>query len=275
MVDDPTTYGRIAAANALSDIYAVGGRPLTAMALAAFPPGMEQELVAVLNGGAEKVAEAGAVIVGGHTVEDEEPKYGLAVTGIVDPNRMLTTVGARPGDRLVLTKPIGTGVLTTALKGEVLTEADIASAISSMQHLNSAILELIPSVEIHACTDITGFGLLGHAAELAEASEINLAIDTTALPLYPRVREMIDLGLVPAGSHRNREFYRDRVAAADKVSPEQWDILTDPQTSGGLLLAVSPNDIDNLLTRLKNLGEPGWVIGEVDKKTSCETVRIL
>jgi len=244
------------------------------MALAAFPPGMEQDLVEVLNGGAEKVAEAGAVIVGGHTVEDEEPKYGLAVTGLVDPRRMLSTVGARPGDQLVLTKPLGTGVLTTALKGEVLKEADIATAISSMQNLNNAILDIMPAVPVHACTDITGFGLLGHAVELAEASEVSLTLESEALPLYPRVHEMISLGLIPAGSHRNREFYRDRVATPDSVSAEQWDILADPQTSGGLLLAVPADDIGKLLSLLQGQGGTGWVVGEVGDKDSVGRVRI-
>ncbi len=263
VVDDPADYGRIAAANAISDIYAIGGRPLTAMNLVAFPPGREDELVALLNGGAEKVAEAGATIVGGHTIEDAEPKFGLAVTGLVDPRKMFSTVGARPGDRLVLTKPLGTGILATAFKGGVLEAIDLAPAVAGMIRLNRLASELMLRHGASACTDITGFGLLGHGAEMAEASGVCLRIDLAALPLYPKVREMAECGLIPAGSHRNREFYLPKVAGGERLPAAALDLLADPQTSGGLLIALPPERVSQLLADLAAGGEQGWVIGEV------------
>lgn len=264
VVDDPRSYGRIAAANALSDIYAMGGRPLTALSLVGFPACLDRSiLVEILRGGVEKVKEAGAVIVGGHTVEDEEPKVGLAVTGLVDPARMVSTVGARPGDRLVLTKPLGTGILATALKGEVLTETDMREAIVGMESLNRAACEAMLAVGVHACTDITGFSLLGHALELAEASGVLVELDAAALPVYPQAREMAAMGLVPAGSYNNREFYLPKVVDAQNLAPEVLDLLADPQTSGGLLIAVPAERLDALLAALTNRGAKGWVVGGV------------
>lgn len=263
VVDDPADYGRIAAANALSDIYAMGGKPLTAMNLVAFPAGREDDLVLLLNGGAEKVAEAGATIVGGHTIEDAEPKFGLSVTGLVDPRRMVTTVGARPGDRLVLTKPLGTGILATALKGGALTAAEMAAAIAGMIRLNRLASEAMQQVGVSACTDITGFGLLGHAAELAEASQVCLQLDLAALPLYPQVREMAACGLIPGGSYKNREFYLPKVVDGDRLGVEALDLLADPQTSGGLLIALAAEKVETLLSKLQAGGERGWIIGEV------------
>jgi selenide,water dikinase len=263
IVDDPADYGRIAAANALSDIYAVGGRPLTALNLCGFPKGMEDTLVKVLNGGAEKVAEAGAVIVGGHTVEDAEPKYGLAVTGLVDPRKMVTTAGGKSGDILILTKPLGTGILATALKGGVISPQEMDAAVQGMKQLNRVILDLLPDFQIHACTDITGFGLIGHGSEMAQASKLRLNFQFDALPLYPRVLEMADNGLVPGGSHRNREFYLPQVINGDLLSHEQLDILADPQTSGGLLLAVPVDQATAILQQLDDRGTPGWQVGHL------------
>jgi len=264
IIDDPRSFGRIAAANALSDIYAMGGRPLTAMNLVGFPRCLEHEvLVEILQGGAEKVHEAGAVIVGGHTVDDDEPKYGLAVTGLVDPAKLVTTVGARPGDRLVLTKPLGTGILATAIKGEVLTEADLKDAIAGMTTLNRAASEAMLAVGVSACTDITGFGLLGHALELAEASRVGIVIDTGALHIYPQVLDMAAIGLVPAGSYNNRQHYLPQVIDRDQLPPELVDILADPQTSGGLLIAVAPERLAQLQAQLSARGCNGWVVGEV------------
>jgi len=264
IVDDPATFGRIAAANALSDLYAMGAKPLTALNLVGFPSCLEREvLVAILRGGAEKLAEAGAVLVGGHTVEDDEPKYGLAVTGLVDPARLVSTVGARPGDRLILTKPLGTGILATALKGEVINEAQMAEAILGMETLNRAASEAMLEVGVHACTDITGFGLLGHSLEMAEASGVGLVIETGSLHIYPLVLEMAAMGLVPAGSYHNREHYLPHVVDRDRLSPELVDILADPQTSGGLLMAVSPDHHDALHAALQSRGVTGWTIGAV------------
>jgi selenide,water dikinase len=263
IVDDPESYGRIAAANALSDIYAMGGTPLTALSLVGFPACLDRSiLVAILRGCADKVREAGAVIVGGHTVEDDEPKIGLAVTGLVHPARLISTRGARPGDLLVLTKPLGTGILATALKGEVLTEGDLRVAIAGMQTLNRAASETMQAVGVSAATDVTGFGLLGHALELAEASAVGLEIDEAALPYYPRALEMAALGLIPGGSYRNRDYYLPRVEAGG-LSPNGLDLLADPQTSGGLLIAVAEKRIGELLTGLNERGANGWVIGRV------------
>ena len=264
VVDDPRSYGRIAAANALSDIYAMGGRPLTVMNLVGFPACLEQEvLVDILKGGAEKVSEAGAVIVGGHTVDDDEPKYGLAVTGLVDPARLITTAGARAGDQLVMTQPLGTGILATALKGEVITAEQMADAIRDMETLNRTASEVMLQVGVNACTDITGFGLLGHALELAGASRIGVEIDSAALHIYPRVMELAAIGLVPVGSYRNREHYLPQVVNREQVTPELVDILADPQTSGGLLMAVAADKWDALTRQLAAAGCGAFPIGQV------------
>ncbi len=264
VVDDPRSYGRIAAANALSDIYAMGARPLTALSLVGFPACLDRAiLVEILRGGVEKVKEAGAVIVGGHTVDDDEPKVGLAVTGLVNPAKMVSTVGASPGDALVLTKPLGTGILATALKGELLTEADMREAIIGMETLNRAACEAMLEVGVHACTDITGFSLMGHALELAEASGVLVEIDAAALPVYPQAREMAAMGLVPAGSYSNRDHYLPQVLEGQSLPPEVLDILADPQTSGGLLIAVAAERLEDLLAGLRKRGANGWVIGRV------------
>lgn len=265
VVDDPRTYGRIAAANSLSDIYATGGRPLTALNMVGFPKCLDREiLIEILTGGAEKVAEAGAVIAGGHTVEDDEPKYGLAVTGLVDPLRMVTTVGANPGDLLLLTKPLGTGILASSLKGEVVSEGEISEAIAGMESLNRSASKAMMQVGVSACTDITGFGLLGHAAELAEASNVCLALEFERLPIYPLVLEMVQQGLIPAGSYKNREHYLPQVANREELSAEQLDILADPQTSGGLLIAVAPAKLEALQLALQERNVKAPVVGCVE-----------
>ena len=264
VVDDPRHYGRIAAANALSDIYAMGATPLTALSLVAFPACLDKAiLVEILRGCSEKVLEAGAVIVGGHTVEDDEPKIGLAVTGLVDPARLVSTVGARPGDLLVLTKPLGTGLLTTALKGEVLSEAELAEAIAGMGTLNRAAAEAMLEVGIAACTDVTGFGLLGHALELAAASEVLVELDAAALPAYPGAREMAEMGLVPAGSYNNRDHYLPRVLDAAALDRATLDLLADPQTSGGLLMVVAAERYTSLHEALTKRGVRSWTIGRI------------
>ncbi|MBE0501523.1 MAG: selenide, water dikinase SelD [Desulfuromonadales bacterium] len=264
IVNDPNIYGRIAAANALSDIYAMGGRPITALNLIGFPKCLGQEiLVAVLTGGAEKVHEAGAVIVGGHTVDDDEPKYGLSVTGLVDPARLITTAGARPGDRLLLTKPLGTGILATALKGGVLTEADMREAIDGMMTLNRVASETMQTIGVHACTDITGFGLLGHALELARASRVGIVLQGEQLPVYPQVFEMAAIGLIPEGGYNNRSHYLSGVFNRDDLKATVLDILTDPQTSGGLLISVAADKEEALTQALGTGGCRAWSIGRV------------
>jgi selenide,water dikinase len=247
----------------------MGGSPLTALSLVGFPACLDRSiLVEILLGGVEKVKEAGAVIVGGHTVDDEEPKVGLAVTGLVDPAKLVSTVGARPGDALVLTKPLGTGILATALKGEVLTEADMREAIAGMETLNRAACEAMLAVGVHACTDITGFSLMGHALELAEASGVLVELEAAALPVYPQAREMAAMGLIPAGSYSNRDYYLPRVLEGQNLAPDVLDILADPQTSGGLLMAVAAERLDALLAALRQGGANGWVIGRVGEASA-------
>ncbi len=264
IVDDPRTYGRIAAANALSDIYAMGGKPLTVMNLVGFPACLEHDvLVEILKGGADKIQEAGAVIVGGHTVEDDEPKYGLAVTGLVDPKKLVTTAGAQPGDALVLTKPLGTGILATALKGEVIKEEQMADAIHDMQTLNKAASQAMLEVGVNACTDVTGFGLLGHLLELAEASRVGIEMDASALHIYPQVMDLAAIGLVPVGSYRNREHYLPKVVNREQVKAEIVDIIADPQTSGGLVISVEQGRLEKLTAQLESAGCHAFIIGRI------------
>ncbi|SEA55452.1 selenophosphate synthase [Desulfuromusa kysingii] len=265
VVDDPYIYGQIAAANALSDLFAIGSRPLTALNLVSFPVGCLDAdiLVKILQGGAERVHAAGAVVAGGHSIEDDEPKYGLCVTGIVDPQKMVTTCGCQVGDQLYLTKPLGTGLLTTALRGEILTETDIAVAIAGMVSLNKEAAEVMLKVGVSACTDITGFGLIGHASEMAEASGVRLKIFVNDLPAYPQALDMAEMGLVPAGSHRNRDFYSPCLDGRDGCDPLSLDLLSDAQTSGGLLIAVAKGKVDLFEQELTAAGLPVYRVGEV------------
>ncbi len=276
VVNDPYKYGAIVAANALSDIYTVGGRPLTALNLIGFPAcslGTDL-LTAILQGGADKLIEAETALIGGHTVEDDEPKYGLAVTGLVDPRKMVTTVGCRPGDRLILTKPLGTGILSTALKGEVLSEAQMSEAIEGMMTLNRRAAEAMLAVGVSACTDVTGFGLLGHGLEMAEASGVRMVLEGSALPAYPRVLEMAGMGLVPAGSYTNREYYLPRIVGGESLPWEIIDLLADPQTSGGLLIAVPPGKAAELSRRLQDAGCGAFSIGEAEEGVAG-TLRVV
>lgn len=265
VVDDPYRYGQIAAANSLSDVYAMGAKPLTALNIVCFPVNCldDSVLVKILRGGAERVHAAGAVVAGGHSIEDDEPKYGLSVTGTVDPQLMKTTCGARPGDQILLTKPLGTGLLTTALKGEVLTENDLVEAIDGMVTLNKRASEVMMEVGASASTDITGFGLIGHAAEMAEASQVGFRLFMSRLPHYPQALEMAEIGLVPVGSHRNQKFYLSRCHQPRPVDPLSIDLLCDPQTSGGLLLTLPSEKLEQCLAALQQVGEKAWHIGEV------------
>lgn len=265
VVDDPYSYGQIAAANSLSDIFAIGARPLTAMNIVCFPINCldPDVLVKILQGGAERVHAAGAVMAGGHSIEDDEPKYGLSVTGLVDPKCMMTTCGCESGDLLYLTKPLGTGLLTTALKGEIITEEEMSEAIEGMKALNRGAAEAMMAAGASACTDITGFGLAGHASEMADASQVGMRISINQLPVYSRAVEMAEMGLVPVGSHRNKDYYFSRLANAESCDPIQLDLLSDPQTSGGLLIAVSQNRAVQLEQELNSRAVPVCQIGEV------------
>ena len=256
VVDDPYTYGQIAAANALSDVYAMGGRPTTALNIVCWPQsGLPAEmLAAILRGGADKARETGVIIVGGHSVVDEEVKYGLAVTGVIDPGRIIRNVGARAGDVLLLTKPLGTGVLMTALKRGRLPEEHYLPAVRAMAELNAATAATMLKYDVHAATDVTGFGLAGHAYKLADGSAVSLTIEESDLPLLPGAIELVRDGMLPGGGRRNRDFYGRFIRIADEVADEMADLVFDPQTSGGLLIAVPEADATSLLTELHQQG---------------------
>jgi selenide,water dikinase len=264
IVDDPYDFGRIAAANALSDVYAMGGRPLTALNIVAFPvEELGTEILAeILAGGAAIAAEAGVPIVGGHSIKDDEPKYGLAVTGTIRPNAVVTNSGARPGDLLLLSKPVGTGILTTARKRDLITEADLAPAIEQMTRLNARASAAMVAHGAHAATDVTGFGLVGHAAEIARASQVALAIDASCVPLLPGVLALIERGVVPGGSRENLAAHAAYTTYGAAVSEPLRLALSDAQTSGGLLIAVPPAGAGRILTELADLGTV-TSIGEV------------
>ena len=264
IVDDPYDYGAIAAANSLSDVYAMGGEALLAMNVCGFPDSLPGEVIAeILRGGADKVAEAGAVLVGGHTVRDNEPKYGLAVMGVVHPQRVLTKAGARPGDRLVLTKPLGVGVITTALKRSVAQPAHVAQAVTSMKKLNRTAAQLLREIDVHACTDITGFALLGHGMEMAQKSGVRLRIHLEQLPFLEGAVAYAEQQIFPGGTCSNQRMYEASVDFAPQISEAMRMLLFTPETSGGLLIALPAEQLSQLAERFRAAGEPYWVIGEV------------
>jgi selenide,water dikinase len=266
IVDDPFVYGQIAAANALSDVYAMGGRPLTALAIAAFPKDAERDtLRRIFAGGLDKLREAEVVLLGGHTVQDAEIKFGYAVTGDVDPSRVLANSGARPGDALLLTKAIGTGIISTALKFGRASQAAIDAATQSMATLNRAaagVIGTLPRGVVHACTDITGFGLIGHASEMAAASNCSIEIEAARVPILEGVRELAS-GNSPGGARTNREHFEGGVAIDAGVDSAVADLLYDPQTSGGLLIAVAPANSETLRSSLVSAGVVAARIGRV------------
>lgn len=265
MVDDPFLFGQIAAANALSDIYAMGGRPLLALNIVCFPSGLNPAvLVEILRGGASKVKEAGAIIAGGHSVLDEEPKYGLAVTGLVHPQKILANTGAKAGDLLVLTKPLGTSIVNTAAKGDLVAAATLALAIKQMATLNAVAGQIITTVGVNACTDITGFGLLGHLAEMARGSQVSCEIWAEQCPVLPGVPALARLGMIPAGAYNNRQYLGKEVFFATAVTREMQDIMFDPQTSGGLLISLPPDRSKQLLKALTENNVVAAVIGRVN-----------
>ena len=268
IVDDPYTFGAIAAANALSDVYAMGGRPILALAVAGFPDTFSPEIIAtILQGGVDKAAEAGAVVAGGHTVVDQEPKYGLCVTGLVHPARVLTKANAQPGDVLLLTKPLGTGMITTAHKRGLVSDEYFQAAVDSMLRLNRHAAEAAAEAGAHAATDITGYGLLGHAYEMAEHSGVALRIALGAVPLLPGALEYAQRGIVPGGLGRNRAYLEEEHAVDVTADIDSTLLLPlfDPQTSGGLLLALPPEAAEYVQAQLSTAGEPGWRIGSVEE----------
>ncbi len=266
IVDDPYWFGQIAAANALSDVYAMGGIPKTAMNLVAFP--LKQMDIAVLRriieGGLDKLREADVVLIGGHSVEDKELKYGLSVTGFIHPEQVITKYNLKPGDRLILTKPLGTGIISTAIKGGLVSEKTIQMVTALMATLNRVAAEVMRNHPVHACTDITGYGLLGHLAEMLLESNLGVRLRAADIPIIPEALEFAAMGMIPGGAYKNKEFRASLVRYSSSVDSHIQDILFDPQTSGGLLIGVAGEAAEKLLDQLKQKGVgPSAIIGEV------------
>lgn len=272
IVDDPYLFGQIAAANALSDVYAMGGEPRVAMNLLCVPNCLPKEDVrAILEGGHSKAVEAGCVIAGGHTIQDNEPKYGLCVTGFVYPERILKNVGAQPGDVLVLTKPIGSGVLTTALKADLISASSRDAAYAHMATLNKAAGDAVRQVsDVHACTDITGFGLLGHSFEMAEGSGVTIRLHGKAIPLMDEALDMAGMGIIPSGAYRNMDYVKPHLAVLPSAQQALLDLAADPQTSGGLLVALPREQAERLLSLLRPFAPWSAIVGEVSARKASE-----
>ena len=273
VVDDPYDYGSIAAANSISDIYAMGGQPFLALNVAALPPDLPAEYTSeIIRGGAEKAREAGVVIAGGHTVQDKEPKFGLVVVGFVHPERYMSKKGAQPGDRLVLTKPLGFGVTTTALKRDVAAPEDVAEVVGWMKRLNAFAAQLAREFSLRCGTDITGYSLLGHGLEVANASLAGLRFEFSKIPFVSCARKYADGWHFPGGASDNAHYFGSQVRFGAHIDQANQMLLFDPQTSGGLLLAVPPDRIDALLARALEIGQPAWEIGEVTAGRGIEVV---
>ena len=281
VVDDPYTFGQIAAANALSDVYAMGGEPKLAMNLLAIPGNMPRDAIkAILEGGNDKVSEAGATIVGGHSIEDKEPKYGLSVTGFAHPDDVLSNCGAE-GDLLIVTKRIGTGILTTAAKVDLLTDEENAEMERAMATLNKNAHDALKCIKADACTDVTGFGLIGHGAEMARAGNVTLELYASKIPIFPKALEMATMGIIPAGAYRNRDYTAGEVVeflskdtSSDAGLRARIDCMYDPQTSGGLLIAVKEKDVKELQAALIDKGCESEVIGMFKARNGDYSVEI-
>ncbi len=277
IIDDPRVFGRAAAANSLSDVYAMGGRPLTAMNVVCFPTRKlgVQTLRTILEGGLETLREAGVALIGGHSVEDDEPKYGLSVTGLIHPDKIMTNSGLRPGDKLVLTKAIGTGTIATSIKGGLTSEQSIAAMINSICTLNKKASEVAVSEGARACTDVTGFGLAGHLVEMARASKCKIRIRADAVPVLQGARETASMGLIPAGTYGNRTYFSPWVSIDPDVPTDRSDLMFDPQTSGGLIIGICSEQAGMLMDSLvaENIG-PVAMIGEVIGSDSVGHVEI-
>jgi selenide,water dikinase len=275
IVDDPYEFGRIAATNAISDVYAMGGRPITALNIATYP--MEEFgpelLTRILAGGAAVAREAGVAILGGHTLKDDEPKYGMAVTGLIDPAKIVTNAGARPGDELVLTKPLGTGILAAALRKGAIDAAQMAPAIASMTTLNKAASEAMLAAGAHAATDVTGFGLLGHGGEMARASGVRLHVVASRVPVFELARDLLAVGIAPGGTRTNALEHAVFTTFADDVDADTRLLLSDAQTSGGLLIAVAPERLAELRTGLRERGVLAAHVGTVQSGAGIAVTR--
>lgn len=267
VVDDPYAYGQIAAANSLSDVYAMGGEPKLALNITCFPLDLDKEIIkSILKGGHDKVKEANAMIIGGHTVEDKEPKYGLSVTGFIHPKDVVTNSNAKPGDVLILTKPLGLGVLNTGIKAGIVSDEGYKTAIHTMSELNKFSKDAMMKVGVNSCTDITGFGLLGHAFEMADGSNVTIKFNSSSIPIIEEALSLARMGFIPAGAYRNMEYIKNQVKISETVPQEIIDCMFDPQTSGGLLISLKKEKAESLLNELKNISTPFALIGEVLEK---------
>ena len=264
ITDDPYDFGTIGAANSLSDVYAMGGRPLLALNVVGFPADLARDMLGqVLRGGYDKAAEAGCLIVGGHTVDDAEPKYGLSVVGLIEPGTQVTNAGARPNDILVLTKPIGTGIITTGCKQGKTGPVVLQTAVDTMATLNKAASEVMMMVGVNACTDITGFGLMGHLRSMVRGSNVSARIRFDQVPILPGAWDLLQEGVVPGGTHRNLQAVSDTVHWDQGATEEMQLLMCDAQTSGGLLMSVAPEKLDLLMTGLEEAGVAGAIIGDI------------
>lgn len=271
VADDPEIYGRVAAVNALNDVYAMGGKPLTALAIVCYPQKEDLEVLGqILGGGQMAMNEAGVTVLGGHSIDDAEIKFGYAVTGVVDPGKVVTNAGARVGDALVLTKPVGTGAISTGIKRGVASENAVEAAMRAMTTTAAAASEAMQRAGAHACTDVTGFGLLGHAYEMARASRVTLIIEAERVPLLPDVLQLISQGMLTRGDKNNRIYVGDTILMADSISREMQSALFDPQTAGGLLISIDKEGAENLVAELRG----AVIIGEV-KAGSDKLIRVV
>lgn len=274
IVDDPFTFGQIAAANALSDVYAMGGKPITALSMVCFPKDKAdiEVLRQMMDGGLSKLIEAEAALVGGHSIEDDELKFGFAISGTVHPDKVLYNNRPKLGEKIILTKPLGTGIINTALRGGIASEKSIKSFIETMRTLNKKAAEIIHGYDVSSCTDVTGFGLIGHACEMIASGEIGLKIFRNDVPLLPDVIEYAQIGLIPAGTYRNRDYRISFVNNADTLKRTTIDLLFDPQTSGGLLFSVSEKQADKVCKAMNEQGVDARIIGETCSKKGIEIV---
>lgn len=278
VVDDPYLFGQITAANSLSDIYAMGATPLFALNIAGFPSDTLplDVLARILQGGADKAAEAGISIIGGHTIKDAEPKYGMAVTAVIHPDKVISNSGAKPGDRLILTKPLGIGIITTAMKSGKVSDKTVAEVVAVMACLNKSAAEAMVAIGAHACTDVTGFGFLGHLSEMVRGSGVGAVISLSRVPVLEEAWSLVREGIAPGGSRRNLEFLRDRLTVETGVSEEELLVLADAQTSGGLLIALPADDVGRLKAELAGRGvtvvaEVGEIVADPDSRITLRS----
>lgn len=277
ITDDPYEFGQIAAANSLSDVYAMGGTPLTVMNIVCFPScELDEEILAqTLKGGQDKINEAGAVLVGGHSVDDPQFKYGLSVTGIVHPDRVVTNSGARVGDAIILTKPIGTGIMSTAIKAKLAEPSHIREAVALMSMLNQGAAQVMADFDVHACTDVTGFGLAGHLLEMAKGSKTRITLYADRVPLLEQVMVFASMGLVPAGAHKNRAFFKGLTRLDPSVDRALADLMFDPQTSGGLMICLEKKIAPSCVAEMEKKGIKAWIIGEVSQVSTTGFLDII